>query len=178
MRVFVAGATGALGKRLVPLLVERGHQVTGMTRTPDRAEALHAAGAIPVVADALDHGAVMTAVRDAGPEVVVHQLTALGAKLDLRRFDKSFAQTNVLRTIGTDHLLEGARAAGTRRLVAQSFAGWPYGRTGGPVKAETDPLDPDPPAQLAATLAAIGHLEVAVTGARDIEGLVLRYGGF
>lgn len=174
MRVFVAGATGALGKRLVPLLVERGHEVTGMTRTTARAEALQAAGVTPVVADALDHAGVMDAVRDACPEAVVHQLTAL----DLRRFDKSFAQTNALRTIGTDHLLEAAQAAGARRFVAQSFAGWPYARTGGPVKAEADPLDPDPPAQLAATLAAIRHLEAAVTGARDIEGLVLRYGGF
>jgi nucleoside-diphosphate-sugar epimerase len=155
MRVFVAGATGALGRRLIPRLLDHGHEVTAMTRTPAGAEALHAAGAVPVVADALDRAGVLAAVRDAQPEVVVHQLTALAAKLDLRRFERSFAQTNRLRTLGTDHLLEATRAAGARRFVAQSFAGWPYARTGGPVKAEGDPLDPDPPAQLATTLAAI-----------------------
>ena len=178
MRIFVAGATGALGRRLVPLLVEGGHQVTGMTRTPGKAAGLRAAGAEPVVADALDREAVLRAVTAARPEVVVHQLTALATTTSFRRFDQQFALTNRLRTEGTDHLLEAARAAGARRFVAQSFAGWPFARVGGPVKTEDDPLDPDPPAQLRRTLEAIRHLEAAVLGAEGIEGVVLRYGGF
>jgi nucleoside-diphosphate-sugar epimerase len=178
MRIFVAGATGALGRRLVPLLVERGHQVTAMTRTAGKAAGLRAAGAEPVVADALDREAVLRAVTAARPEVVVHQLTALASTTSMRRFDQGFALTNRLRTEGTDHLLAAARAAGARRFVAQSFAGWPFARVGGPVKTEDDPLDPDPPAELRRTLDAIRHLEAAVLGAEGIEGVVLRYGGF
>jgi 2-alkyl-3-oxoalkanoate reductase len=178
MRIFVAGATGALGRRLVPLLVQGGHQVTGMTRTAGKAAGLRAAGAEPVVADALDRDAVLRAVVAARPEVVVHELTALAQMTDFRRLDEGFALTNRLRTEGTDHLLAAARAAGARRFVAQSFAGWPFARVGGPVKTEDDPLDPDPPAQLRRTLDAIRHLEAAVLGAEGIEGVVLRYGGF
>jgi 2-alkyl-3-oxoalkanoate reductase len=178
MRIFVAGATGVLGRRLVPLLVEGGHQVTAMTRTPGKAAGLRATGAEPVVADALDRDAVLRAVVAARPEVVVHQLTALAGTISFRRFDQAFALTNRLRTEGTDHLLEAARAAGTRRFVAQSFAGWPFARVGGPVKTEGDPLDPDPPAELRRTLDAIRHLESAVLGTEGIEGVVLRYGGF
>jgi nucleoside-diphosphate-sugar epimerase len=178
MRIFVAGATGALGRRLVPLLVVDGHAVTAMTRTAGKAAGLRAAGAEPVVADALDRDAVLRAVCAARPEVVVHQATALAGVTNLRKFDKGFAATNRLRTEGTDHLLEAAQAAGARRFVAQSFAGWPFARIGGPVKTEDDPLDPDPPAQLRRTLDAIRHLEAAVGGARDLEGVVLRYGGF
>jgi len=178
MRIFVAGATGALGRRLVPLLVERGHQVTGMTRTAGKAAGLRAAGSEPVVADALDRDAVLAAVVAARPEVVVHELTALAEMTDFRKLDQGFALTNRLRTEGTDHLLAAARAAGARRFVAQSFAGWPFARVGGPVKTEDDPLDPDPPAQLRRTLDAIRHLESAVLGAEGLEGVVLRYGGF
>jgi 2-alkyl-3-oxoalkanoate reductase len=178
MRIFVAGATGALGRRLVPLLVERGHQVTGMTRTAGKAAGLRAAGTEPVVADALDRDAVLAAVAAARPEVVVHELTALAEMTDFRKLDQGFALTNRLRTEGTDHLLAAARAAGARRFVAQSFAGWPFARVGGPVKTEDDPLDPDPPAQLRRTLDAIRHLESAVLGAEGLEGVVLRYGGF
>jgi 2-alkyl-3-oxoalkanoate reductase len=178
MRIFVAGATGALGRRLVPLLVVDGHAVTAMTRTAGKAAGLRAAGAEPVVADALDRDAVLRAVCAARPEVVVHQATALAGVTNLRKFDKGFAATNRLRTEGTDHLLEAARAAGARRFVAQSFAGWPFARVGGPVKTEDDPLDPDPPAQLRRTLDAIRHLEAAVGGAGDLEGVVCRYGGF
>jgi 2-alkyl-3-oxoalkanoate reductase len=178
MRIFVAGATGALGRRLVPLLVAGGHQVTAMTRSPAKAGGLRAAGAEPVVADALDREAVLAAVTAARPEVVVHQLTDLAGVTNLRKFDAGFAATNRLRTEGTDHLLAAARAAGTRRFVAQSFAGWPFARIGGPVKTEDDPLDPDPPAELRRTLDAIRQLEAAVLGAQGIEGLVLRYGGF
>jgi nucleoside-diphosphate-sugar epimerase len=178
MRIFVAGATGALGRRLVPLLVANGHQVTGMTRTPGKAAGLRAAGADPVVADALDRDAVGRVVATARPEVVVHQLTDLAGMTNFRRLDEGFAGTNRLRTEGTDHLVAAARAAGARRLVAQSFAGWPFARVGGPVKTEDDALDPDPPAELRRTLDAIRHLESAVLGAEGLEGIVLRYGGF
>ena len=178
MRVFIAGASGALGAQLVPQLVADGHEVVGMTRTVSKQEALAALGARPVVADALDPEAVARAVAQAEPEVVVHQLTALSGAVDMRHVDRYFAATNRLRTEGTDHLLAAARAVGTRRVVAQSYAGWPFARTGGPVKRETDPLDPDPPRALRSTLDAIRHLEQAVTGIRWAEGLVLRYGAF
>ncbi len=178
MKVFVAGATGAVGRALVPLLVEAGHAVTGMTRSAGKQDAIRATGAEPVVADALDRDAVMAAVVGAEPEVVVHELTAIPAKFDMRNFDRVFETTNRLRTEGTDHLLEAARAVGARRFVAQSFAGWPYARTGGPVKTEEDALDPDPPASMRRTLDAIRRLEAAVLGADGIEGIVLRYGGF
>jgi len=177
MRIFLAGATGAIGSRLVPRLVAAGHHVTGTTRTPAKAAGLRAAGAEPVVVDALDREAVVAAVEAARPDAIVHQLTALAGMSSLRDFDGAFALTNRLRTEGTDHLLEGARRAGARRFVAQSFAGWPYGRGGGPVKTEDDPLDADPVASMSATLAAIRRLEAAVTGADGIDGIVLRYGG-
>jgi 2-alkyl-3-oxoalkanoate reductase len=177
MKIFVAGATGALGKQLVPLLVAKGHDVTAMTRSESKQEMLRALGARPVVADALDPDAVAVAVAQAEPEVVVHQLTALSGEFDMRHIDRFFATTNRLRTEGTDHLLAAARAVGARRFVAQSFGGWPYARTGGPVKTESDPLDPDPPEQMRPILGAIRHLEQAVTEA-PLEGVVLRYGGF
>lgn len=179
MRIFIAGATGALGRRLVPLLVASGHDVIGTTRSVAKAPGLQAAGAEPVVLDVLDAAAVVSAVADAGPEVVVHQATALAGRLsDVRHPDRAFELTNRLRTEGTDHLLAAARAAGARRFVAQSYAGWPYAREGGPVKTEEARLDPHPPADVRQTLAAIRHLEGAVAGADGLEGLVLRYGGF
>ncbi len=178
MRIFIAGATGAIGRRLVPLLVASGHDVLGTTRSPEKAEGLRAAGAEPVVVDALDRDAVMAAMLRAEPEVVVHQLTAIPERADFRNLDRVFALTNRLRTDGTDHLLAAARATGVRRFVAQSFAGWPYARVGSPVKAEEDPLDPDPPATSRETLAALRHLEGAVLNAEGLEGVVLRYGGF
>ena len=177
MKIFVAGATGALGRQLVPQLVQHGHDVVGMTRSADRCEVIRALGARPAVADALDPDAVEAAVAGAEPEVVVHQLTALGQGLDLRHPEQTFAMTNRLRTEGTDHLLAAARAVGTRRFVAQSYAGWPFARTGGAVKAEDDPLDTAPPAGLRTTLDAIRHLEASVIAFQP-EGLVLRYGGF
>ena len=178
MRIFVAGATGAIGRRLIPILVQAGHSVVGMTRSPGKISLLRAAGAEPAVADALDANAVMATVCQAAPEVVVHQLTALPALLDFRKLDQQFAATNRLRTEGTKHLLAAALAAGARRFVAQSFAGWPYARTGGPVKAEEDPLDTNPPAALRKTLEAIRYLETTVTAAGGIEGIVSRYGAF
>jgi nucleoside-diphosphate-sugar epimerase len=178
MKVLVAGATGALGRQLVPQLVARGHEVYGMTRTQSKVDAVRAMGATPLVADALDPEAVASAVAKSEPEVIVHQLTALSGSIDMRHFDRDFAVTNRLRSEGTDHLLAAGRAVGVKRFVAQSFAGWPFARTGGPVKSEDAPLDSDPPEGLRQTLAAIRHLEEAVTGATWTEGVVLRYGGF
>jgi nucleoside-diphosphate-sugar epimerase len=176
MRVFVAGATGAIGKPLVPMLVSEGHEVVAMTRSVRKADQLKAGGAIPAVADGLDRRAVVDAVVGAKPEVVIHQLTALTGFRDLKHWDREWAQTNRLRTEGTDHLLEGARAAGTRGFIAQSYAGWPYAREGGAVKTEDEPFDPDPPAQMRPTLEAIRYLEDKVLGAQGLEGTVLRYG--
>lgn len=180
MRIFVAGATGALGTQLVPRLAGAGHEVTGMTRTAAKRQALRDLGARPVVADALDARAVAAAVAAAEPEVVMHQLTALSGPVGGRRMDRWLAQTNRLRTEGTDNLLAAARAAGARRVIAQSYAGsgMPFARAGGPVKDEDDPIDPDPPAQMRPALDALRHLEAAVTGIDWGEGLALRYGGF
>jgi 2-alkyl-3-oxoalkanoate reductase len=163
MRVFLAGGSGAVGKRLVPLLAHHGHEVTATTRTPAKAGLIVELGATPVVVDALDAAALRAAVLDAKPEVVVHQLTALSGQLNWRKFDETFAVTNELRTRGTDTLLEAAREAGTRRFVAQSFFS---------VTME------DPPASMRSTVDAMRHLERAVTSAEGIEGVVLRYGGF
>jgi nucleoside-diphosphate-sugar epimerase len=178
MKIFVAGASGAIGKQLVPMLVARGHEVTGMTRSPTKQDLIREMGARAVLADALDPEAVAQAVAEAEPEVVVHQLTAIDAGKFGRNFDKAFAQTNRLRREGTDHLLAAAKAAGARRFVAQSFAPWLYKRVGGPVKAEGDPLDDTPPTAVRQTFAAIRHVEETVTRATGIEGIVLRYGGF
>ena len=176
MKVFVAGATGVIGRPLVPRLLERGHQVIATTRSPEKALRLRALGAEPVVVDALDEAGIVRAVTDAKPDVIVHQLTALAGFKNLKKFDEEFAQTNRLRTEGLDLLLAAARAAGTRRLIAQSFTGWPNIREGGPVKTEEEPLDPRPPARMAKTLAAIRYLEATLSGAADLEGLALRYG--
>jgi 2-alkyl-3-oxoalkanoate reductase len=183
MKVFVAGATGALGRALVPQLVARGHAVVGMTRSASKQDLVRSLGARPVVADALDPDAVAQAVASAEPEVIVHQLTALSGKLsarDMRHPDRSSAatMTNRLRTEATDHLLAAGRAVGARRFVAQSFAAFRWARTGGPVQTEADPLDPNPPAPPRTAQAAILYLERAVTTIEWGEGLVLRYGGF
>ncbi|MGH2949052.1 MAG: NAD-dependent epimerase/dehydratase family protein [Solirubrobacteraceae bacterium] len=183
MKVFVAGATGALGRELVPQLVARGHEVVGMTRTASKQDGLRALGARPVVADALDPDAVAGVVGEAEPEVIVHQLTALSGPMsmrDARHPERSFAvkMTNRLRTEATDHLLAAGRAVGARRFVAQSIAAFRFARTGGPVQTEADPFDPDPPAALRAGLAGILHVERAVPSIEWGEGLVLRYGGF
>jgi nucleoside-diphosphate-sugar epimerase len=178
MKILVAGATGALGKQLVPRLVAAGHKVVGMTRSESKCEVLRAMGATPVVADALDPDQVARAVAEASPEAIIHELTALSGGIDMRRFDRAFAETNRLRTEGTDHLLSAGRAAGVRRFLAQSFAGWPYAREGAMVKGEEEPFDPNPPEAVRDGLAAIRHLEEAVIGAAWAEGIVLRYGGF
>jgi nucleoside-diphosphate-sugar epimerase len=178
MKVFVAGATGAMGKQLVPALLAAGHQVVAMTRSADKAAALAAAGAEPVVADGLDHAAVLRAVTTTVPEVIIHQMTGLTGMKSLKKFDAEFAATNRLRTEGTDNLLTAAREAGVRRIVAQSFGNWNYERTGATLKTEEDPFDPAPPANQRQTLKAIEYTERAVTGAEGIEGVALRYGNF
>ncbi len=179
MRVFVAGATGAIGRQLLPQLAGQGHQVTATTRNPAKAGQLRALGAEPAVVDGLDAAAVREAVDRAEPEVVIHQMTSLaGMSSNLRRFDRDFAVTNELRTAGTDHLLAAAATAGVRRFVAQGYTGWTNIREGGPVKTENDPLDPSPPAAQRQTLAAIRHLEQVVPAAAPMEGIVLRYGSF
>ena len=177
MKVLVAGATGALGRQLVPKLAANGHEVVGMTRSTSKRDAIRQLGARPVVADALDPDDVARAVAEAEPDAIVHELTALSGSLDLRRFDRDFALTNRLRTEGTDHLLAAGSAVGVRRFVAQSFAGWPFARSGGAVKVEGDPLDPAPAEAMRRTLDAIRYLEAAVTSADWTEGVVLRYGG-
>jgi nucleoside-diphosphate-sugar epimerase len=175
MRVLVVGATGVVGNQLVPQLRQRGHEVIGTSRSAAKAERLRALGAEPVVLDALDAGAVRGAVAAARPGAIIYQATALTGLSDFKHFDRSFAPTNRLRTDGMDILLAAAREAGVSRIVAQSYASHRYARVGGPVKTEDDPLDPDPPAAMRQTLAAMAHLDEVVTGA---GGIALRYGNF
>lgn len=174
MRVFIAGATGAVGSRLAPLLAAAGHEVIGTSRNAAGVAGVDAAGGRGVVMDALDAESVRVAVLGARPDVIVHELTALaGPSPDFKHFDRAFAATNELRTRGTDHLLAAAVEAGVGRFIAQSYSGWPNERTGGPVKTEEDPLDPNPTDASRETLAAIRYVEAATTGA---GGLALRYG--
>jgi nucleoside-diphosphate-sugar epimerase len=175
MRVFVAGASGAIGTRLVPQLIDRGHEVIGTFKSPGSAERLRALGAEPLALDLLDPRAVRKAVLEAEPEAIVHQATALANVRFSRSLDRVFAETNRLRTEGTDALLAAAREAGVPRFVAQSFASYRYAREGGPVKTEDDPLDPSPPAAAREMGAAMRHLDEAVT---EAGGIALRYGGF
>jgi len=175
MNIFLAGATGAVGRSLIPLLRDHGHTVTGTTRSPDKAAALRALGAEPVVLDGLDRAAVLDAVAAAQPDAIISQMTALTGLSDPRKFERAFALTNRLRTEGTEHLLAAARETGVERVIVQSYAGWPYAHTGGSVKAETDPLDPDPPKQMRAALDAIRRQEALAT---EAGGVALRYGGF
>jgi nucleoside-diphosphate-sugar epimerase len=177
MRVLVAGATGAIGRQLVPCLVKAGHEVHGMTRNESRKALLDELGAVPVIADALDPEQVAEAVGTARPDVIVHQLTAL-AKVDMRHPGRGVAETNRLRIEGTDHLLSAGHAIGVRRFVAQSIGTGLYARTAGPVKTEEDPLDPVPPRRIREGATGIRHLEQAVLRARWTEGIVLRYGAF
>jgi nucleoside-diphosphate-sugar epimerase len=176
MRVFVAGASGAIGTRLVPQLIDRGHEVIGTSRSRGNAERVRSLGAEPIALDLLDARAVRKAVLETEPEAIVHQATALANLRDLKHFDRSFAETNRLRTEGTDALLAAAREAGVRRFVAQSFASYGrYAREGGPVKSEDDPLDPTPVPAMRETFAAIRHLDEAVT---EAGGVAVRYGVF
>jgi 2-alkyl-3-oxoalkanoate reductase len=178
MRIFVAGATGAIGRRLVPMLVASGHSVVGMTRSAKKRAELEKGGAEAIVADALDARAVDDAIRQVRPEVIVHELTAIPAAFDVRKFDEQFQLTNRLRTEGTDNLLSAARAQGVRRFIAQSYAGWVYARTGTAIRTENDSLDTNLPEGMRQTLRAIKHMESAVQNTPGIEGLILRYGSF
>ncbi|NOJ38191.1 NAD-dependent epimerase/dehydratase family protein [Bradyrhizobium australiense] len=178
MRIFVAGATGAVGRPLVAALIAAGYSVVGMTHRAGKAEAIKRMGAEPAVADGLDAAAVEAAVASAKPDIVIHQMTDLAGLTDLRHFDRAFAKTNELRTQGTDILLAAARKAGANRFIAQSFGGWAYDRSGGSVKTETDPFDAEPPQELHRTLQAIQYLEQTVTGSTLPEGIALRYGYF
>jgi nucleoside-diphosphate-sugar epimerase len=175
MRVFVAGASGAIGTRLVPQLIDRGHEVIGTSTSLRNADRVRALGAEPIALDLLDPGAVHKAVLEAEPDAIVHQATALADARFSRNLDRTFAQTNRLRREGTDALLAAAREAGVRRFVAQSYASMRYARVGGPVKTEDDPLDANPVEGMRETCAAMTYLDEAVTAA---GGIALRYGGF
>jgi 2-alkyl-3-oxoalkanoate reductase len=178
MKIFVAGASGVVGRRLVRLLAEAGHEVVGTTTSPQKLKTLGALGAQPVVLDVLDGEAVGRAISEAEPDVVVHEATALsGIGGNFRKFDETFAKTNRLRTEGTDNLLAAAVAVGARKLVAQSYAGWTLAREGAAVKDEDAALDSDPASNAKETIAAIRYLEEHVVAAKELDGIVLRYGG-
>jgi nucleoside-diphosphate-sugar epimerase len=175
MRVIVVGASGAIGTRLVPQLIDRGHEVIGTATSPERAKRVSALGAEAIVLDLLDARAVREAVLAAEPEAIVHQATALANLSDFKHFDRSFAQTNRLRTEGTDSLLAAAREAGVRQFVAQSYASARYAREGGPVKTEDDPLDPNPVEAARESWGAMAYLDRVVP---EAGGIALRYGVF
>lgn len=178
MKILVAGATGVMGRALVPMLAERGHEVTGMTRTKAKEGLVRELGATPAVADALDPEAVAAVVAEAEPEVIIHELTALNTDFDVRKLKEILEPTNRLRTEGTDHLLAAGRAVGVRRFIAQSFVPYIYARTGNGLKTEEDAVDPNPPAAVKDAFEAIRYVEKTVTSLERIEGIALRYGGF
>jgi nucleoside-diphosphate-sugar epimerase len=178
MKILIAGATGAVGRPLVCALIKSGHSVVGLTRTPAKAELIRKMGAEPAIADGLDAAAIAAVLSSVKPNAIVHEMTALTGASDLRHFDRTFARSNRLRTRGTDILLAAARETGVKRFIAQSYCGWPYARVGEAIKSEADALDPDPPAELRASLKAIRYLEKTVTSSAQPEGIVLRYGSF
>lgn len=178
MRVLVAGAGGAVGRQLVPLLTRAGHSVGALLRSESKRDALLAMGATPFFADALDSSAVQAIVERFRPDAIINQLTAIPQVIDLAHYDRTFAMTNRLRTEGTDNLIAAAKKVDVRRFIAQGFAGSTYARTGSGVKTEEDPFDPDPPAQFRATFAALRHLETSVLSSFPEGGVVLRYGWF
>lgn len=178
MKIFVTGGTGAIGKFLLPLLLENKHEVVALTRSADKAVSLEDLGVSPVIADPLDKSALTAAVRRAEPEVIIHQLSALTKAGNFKKMDQEFALTNRFRTEVTDNLLAAARTIGTRRFIAQSYCGWPYAKKGGPVKTEEDPLDPKPPESFTKTLAAIRYLEDKIRSVNYLEGFAMRYGWF
>jgi nucleoside-diphosphate-sugar epimerase len=175
MRVFVAGSTGVIGRVLAPQLVEHGHEVVALVRSPQKSKVVEAFGAKAAVADALDKEALTETIIKAAPEVIIHQLTALVSAGNLKKFDEEFALTNRLRIEVTDTMLAAARMVGTRRFIVQSFCGWPFACEGGPIKTEDDPLLSNPPANFGQTLAAIRYLEETIRQTTDLEVLALRY---
>ena len=175
MRIFLAGASGAIGRRLVPLLLAQGHNVTGMVRSSERADGVRALGAEPAIADALDGAAVRRAVEEARPEAVIHELTSLPRRIDPRKIERDFVLNDRLRSEGTRHLVEAAHAAGAGRIVAQSIAFAYAPGPPGTVHGEQDPLFVDAPKPFARSARAVHDLESTVTAA---GGLVLRYGYF
>jgi nucleoside-diphosphate-sugar epimerase len=177
MRVFLVGAASAIGRRLVPLLAERGDAVLGTTTSAAKTEEIAGLGAEPVVLDLLDRAATVAAIVTAKPDVVIHQATALSGSFDVKNVDRFFTQTNKLRTIGTDNLLAAAREAEVRRVIVQSYTGWPNARGHG-LANEDDPLEPRPANKARQTVAAIGHVESVVPAMDSLEGVVLRYGSF
>jgi 2-alkyl-3-oxoalkanoate reductase len=178
MKVLVTGGTGAIGKFLLPLLLENKHEVVALTRSVTKAVQLEDSGVSAIIVDPLDKPRLTAAVRRAEPDVIIHQLTALSGVGNFRKFDQEFALTNRFRTEVTDTLLAAARTIGTRRFIAQSYCGWPYAKKGGPVKTEEDPLDPKPPESFTKTLAAIRYLEDKVSSTTFLDALALRYGMF
>jgi len=178
MKVLVTGGTGAIGKFLLPLLLENRHEVVALTRSVTKAPQLEDSGVSAIIVDPLDKPRLTAAVRRAEPDVIIHQLTALSGVGNFRKFDQEFALTNRFRTEVTDTRLAAARTLGTRRFIAQSYCGWPYAKKGGPVKTEEDPLDPTPPESFARTLAAIRYLEGTVSKTTFLEAIALRYGMF
>jgi 2-alkyl-3-oxoalkanoate reductase len=178
MKVFVTGGTGAIGRFLLPLLLENKHEVVALTRSIIKAAQLEDTGVTAVIADPLDKEKLLAAVRRAEPDVIIHELTALSRAGNFRKLDEEFALTNRFRTEVTDTLLGAARTIGTRRFIAQSYCGWPYAKKGGPIKTEEDPLDPKPPESFTKTLAAIRSLEDKVRNTKFLDALALRYGNF
>jgi nucleoside-diphosphate-sugar epimerase len=175
MKVFVAGASGAIGIRVARLLVQQGHEVIGSSTSEEKAERVRVLGAKAVVLDLLDSEAVRKAIANSKPEAIIHEATALSGKLDFRHPDRAFAKTNLIRTKGTDALIAAARESGVRKFIGQSYASYRYARVGGPVKSEDDPLDPNPPVAMKETYAAMSYLDSVIV---DYGGVALRYGGF
>jgi nucleoside-diphosphate-sugar epimerase len=178
MKVLVTGGTGAIGKFLLPLLLENNHEVIALTRSVTKAPLLEDSGVTPVIVDPLDKVRLIAEVRRAEPEVIIHQLTALTGAGNFRKLDQEFALTNRFRTEVTDNLLAAARTIGTKRFIAQSYCGWPYAKKGGPVKTEEDPLDPKPPESFVKTLAALRSLEDKIANTKFLDAVALRYGAF
>ena len=176
MKVFLTGGTGAIGRALLPHLVGAGHEVVALVRSPEKRRQVEAAGARSVIADPLDQAALTAAVRQARPHAIVHQLTALSGPMDFRNADAAFELTNRFRTETTEVLFAVARQTGVRRVLVQSFCGWPFARLGGPIKTEQDPLDPEPPKGIRRTLDAIRVQEKMVRRSADLEAKALRYG--
>jgi nucleoside-diphosphate-sugar epimerase len=178
LKVFVAGGSGAIGRRLIPMLAAAGHEVAGMTRDEGRAPALRELGATPAVCDVFDRGSVEEAVCGFEPDVVVHQLTALPERMNPRKLEEEYEKNDRVRREGARNLLEAARAAGARRLVAQGIAFW-YAPTGdGTLHGEDDPLFTDAPEPIGTSVRNMLATEEIVLGDDAIEGVVLRYGFF